>query len=272
MSSFMALPITLCGSISHHPGPLGSRIHQAGYHALGLAFAYVPFGVTDLEGALRGMRALGIRGLGVSMPFKIDIMRHLDRVDPLAQRIGAVNTVVNDGGVLTGYNADATGAAEALAEVGGAAGKRVLIIGAGGAARAVAHGLSSQAARIHVVARRADSAEEIARAVGGSAGTLASLHSLDGFDVVVNCTPIGQPDTPGLVVPEAWIKPGTTIFDIVYKPVKTELLAAARRQGATTLHGGRMLLHQAFRQFELYTGQPAPREAMGHALDAALGT
>src|SRR5689334_11775366 len=132
------LPITLCGSISHHPGPLGSIIHKAGYAALGLDYTYVPFRVTDLEGALQGMRSLGIRGFGVSMPFKIDILKHLDKVDPLAARIGAVNTVVNDDGFLTGYNADAHGAAEALAQFSPIQGKKVIVIGAGGAARAVA--------------------------------------------------------------------------------------------------------------------------------------
>lgn len=264
------LPITLCGSISHHPGPLGSIIHRAGYAALGLSFTYVPFRVTDLPGALQGMRALGIRGFGVSMPFKIEILRHLDRVDPLAQRIGAVNTVVNDDGILTGYNADAHGAAEALAEVRTIDGARVLVIGAGGAARAVAHGLAARGARVTIAARALSAAQEIAGAMGGAALPLAALAGLESFDVLVNTTPVGMADHPGLIVPGDWLRPGLVVFDAVYKPIETALLREARARGASTLHGGMMLLHQAFRQFSLYTGQDAPREAMTQAMLDAL--
>lgn len=266
------LPITLCGSISHHPGPLGSVIHRAGYEALGLKYTYVPFRVSDLEGALHGMRALGIRGFGVSMPFKIEILRHLDQVDPLAARIGAVNTVVNDNGSLTGYNADAYGAAEALAQVTAIDGKKVLVIGAGGAARAVAHGLKDRGASIHLVNRRAEPAEEIARSVDGTAAPLDSLRGLEGFDVMVHTTPVGMSDHPGMIVPANWLRADLVVFDAVYKPVETELIKQARAIGAKIVHGGKMLLHQAFRQFELYTGHTAPREAMTKAMEVALAT
>lgn len=264
------LPITLCGSISHHPGPLGSLIHRAGYAALGLPFTYVPFRVTDLPGALHGMRALGIRGFGVSMPFKIEILKHLDHIDPLAQRIGAVNTVVNDDGVLTGYNADAVGAAEALSLFTTIAGKRVIIIGAGGAARAAAHGLHDKGAHIHMVNRTLDTAAEIAASVQGTASALDQLTTIKEFDVLVNTTPIGMPDHPGIIVPPSWLRSDLVVFDAVYKPVETELTRHARALGAKVVHGGLMLLHQAFRQFELYTGQPAPREAMTQAMQTAL--
>jgi shikimate dehydrogenase len=265
------LPITLCGSISHHPGPLGSIIHRAGYAALGLDYTYVPFKVTDLRGALQGMRALGIRGFGVSMPFKIEILQHLDHVDPLAQRIGAVNTVVNNDGILTGYNADAHGAAEALAQFTELSGKRVLLIGAGGAARAVAHGLRDRGASLHLVNRSPLAAQEIASSVEGTAGDLTSLQSLDGFDILVHTTPIGMADHPGIILPAEWLRSDLVVFDAVYKPIETELTREAKARGATIVHGGLMLLHQAFRQFELYTGYPAPREAMTRAMQAALG-
>lgn len=265
------LPITLCGSISHHPGPLGSIIHRAGYAALNLDYTYVPFRVTDLPGALQGMRALGIRGFGVSMPFKIEILKYLDHIDPLAQRIGAVNTVVNNDGVLTGYNADAYGAAEALSLVTAISGMRVIIIGAGGAARAVAHGLRDRGAQIHIVNRNLDTAAEIAASVEGTAGALNQLTTVENFDVLVNTTPIGMPDHPGIIVPPSWLRSDLVVFDAVYKPVETELTRQARAIGTKVVHGGLMLLHQAFRQFELYTGLPAPREAMSKAMQAALG-
>lgn len=265
-------PITLCGSISHHPAPLGAALHNAGYQALGLSYTYVPFGVTDLEGAIRGMRALGIRGFGVSMPFKIEVMRLLDAIDPLAARIGAVNTVVNDGGRLTGYNTDAFGAADALAEAIAVAHKRVLLVGAGGAARAVAHRLAEQGARLHIVNRRPAAAVALASAVGlgATAGGLEDLAGLADFDVLIHGTPLGMADHPGTIVNETALRPELCVMDIVYKPVRTELVDAATRRGCRVVHGGRMLLHQAFRQFELYTGQPAPRQAMEKALAARL--
>jgi shikimate dehydrogenase len=264
------LPIVLCGSISHHPGPLGSKIHRAGYQALGLEWTYVPFRVTDLEGAIRGMKALGIRGFGVSMPFKAQVMAHLDHIEPLARRIGAVNTVVNNEGVLSGYNADAHGAAEALAEATEIAGKRILVVGAGGAARAVVHGLKDRGGIVHVVNRNPAAAAEVAAAVGGTSGPLSELSGLDGFEVAVNCTPIGMADSPGTVFPAEWLRQELVVMDIVYKPVQTELLALARARGCRTVHGGSMLLHQAFRQMELYTLQKPPREAMKRALDDYL--
>ena len=271
MASTPSELLTLCGSISHHPGPLGSLLHRAGYAALGLPFTYVPFRVTDLDAAIGGMRALGIRGFGVSMPFKLAVMKYLDAIEPLAQRIGAVNTIVNEGGRLTGYNADADGAAEALAEATPVAGKKVLLVGAGGGARAIAHALTARGAQLHIVNRSREAAAQLATAAGGTAGELGDLQSLSRFDVLVHATPLGMADQPGMIVPEDAISPALVVMDIVYKPVRTALIEAATRRGARVVHGGRMLLHQAFRQFELYTGHKAPREAMGRALDEFLG-
>ncbi|MGH7434048.1 MAG: shikimate dehydrogenase family protein, partial [Polyangiaceae bacterium] len=119
--------ITLCGSLSQVSSPLGRSMHEAGYAALGLPFAYVPFEVEDLEASLAGMRALGIRRFGVSHPFKQRVMPLLDGIDPVAARIGAVNTIVNDGGKLSGHNTDWVGAVGALEEVRPLAGARVLV-------------------------------------------------------------------------------------------------------------------------------------------------
>ncbi len=248
-------------------------MHDAGYRALGLDFAYVPFRTEDLASALAGMRALGIRGFGISMPYKLEILPLLDRIDPLAERIGAVNTVVNDGGTLTGYNTDAEGAALALEERGPLEGRRVVVIGAGGAARAVVFGLASRGARVHVANRTEASAQQLAAAVSQalatevSAGPLAALAQLDGIDILVNASSATMAEQGGTSpVPAAALRPGQLVMDIVYKPIQTDLLSQARRAGAATIHGGRMLLHQACRQFELYTERPAPVAA----LDAAL--
>ena len=273
-------PITLCGSLSLHPVGLGASMHRAGYEALGLPFTYVPFAVAPegLEGALAGMRALGIRGFGVSMPFKLQVLPLLDRVDELAQRIGAVNTIVNDAGVLTGHNTDAWGAARALEEAVSLRGRRVVVIGAGGAARAVAFSLCSEGARLHLVNRTLAKAEALAAELGEafgeqapSAGSLADLDLAE-CEVLVNASSAGMAEygSQSPVPPEA-LANHLVVMDIVYKPIQTELLAAAAQRGARTIHGGRMLLHQACRQFELYTGAPAPLAAMNAALEAGIG-
>ena len=256
-------------------------MHLAGYRALGLDYFYMPFQLVpdQLPGALAGMRALGIRGFGVSMPFKLLVMEHLDRLDPLAERIGAVNTVVNDGGVLTGYNTDAWGAVEALREVLPVAGARVLVIGAGGAARAVVFGLVHAGAIVHVCNRTPEKGEELAAHVGGGArsvGGFEALGDLEAYDAVLNASSLGMDagtaeGSAASPVSRAALRPGLVVMDIVYKPIRTRLLDEAGAAGATAVHGGRMLLHQACRQFELYTGQAAPREAMDQALRGQLG-
>ena len=128
----MAAPISLCGSLSRFASVLGRSMHEAGYRALELPFTYVPFEVRELGDAIAGMRGLGIRGLGVSHPFKQDVLPLLDELDPVAERIGAVNTVVNEDGRLVGHNTDWMGAIRALEEVSSVAGARVLLSAPGG--------------------------------------------------------------------------------------------------------------------------------------------
>jgi shikimate dehydrogenase len=248
-------------------------MHLAGYRALGLAFTYVPFQVTDVAGALTGMRALGIRGLGISMPYKQTVMPLLDAIDPAATAIGAVNTVVNDGGHLTGYNTDAPGAVRAFEEIRPLAGARVLLLGAGGAAKALAHGFTERGARVTIANRDRARAAALAAATGARAAAgLEEANRAGNYDAVVNATSIGMDHVEAKSpVPEAALHPELLVMDIVYKPIETELVRAARRKGATVVHGGRMLLHQAARQFELYTGKDAPLEAMESALLAQIG-
>lgn len=266
-------PVTLCGSLSLHPVGLGRAMHEAGYRELGLDFTYVPFAMTEekIPRAIDAMRTLGIRGFGVSMPFKLQVMPLLDRIAPLAREIGAVNTIVNDGGILTGYNTDASGAVRALEEVTKLAGKRTLVIGAGGAARAVVHALVSAGARVHVVNRTSEKARALAEPLGATHGSLSDLQHLD-CDIIVNCSSVTMEDVDGRSpIPEDAIQRDMVVMDAVYKPIRTELVRAAERRGARAIHGGRMLLHQAAGQFELYTGKPAPLAALDAALRANLG-
>lgn len=260
--------LTVCGSLSLHPAPVGAAMHLAGYRALGLSFTYVPFRVArvaDLEGAVRGIRALNVRGAGISMPFKQAILPLLDELDPVAARIGAVNTVVNDEGTLTGHNTDAIGSARALEEVMTIRGARVLVIGAGGAARAIAFALADRGAALTLANRDEDKARSLADETSATAAGLDAI-SRGPWDAIVNATSVGMGDGRTSIVPEEAIAAGQVIMDIVYKPLETELVRAATRRGARAIHGGRMLLHQAAGQFELYTGQPAPLAAMDAAL------
>lgn len=264
-------PITLCGSLSLFASPVGAAMHNAGYRELGLPFTYVPFSLeeTQLVDALQGMRALGIRGFGISMPFKLAIMPLLDEIEPMAAAIGAVNTVVNDGGRLIGHNTDAWGAVRALEEVGAVAGRLVLVLGAGGAARAVAFGLIRAGARVMLWNRDLEKAHALVAQLPEAQGEALELQpALERRpDVIVNATSVGMENNPGIPIPAEKIHEAAVVMDIVYKPLVTGWLEACRARGITTIHGGRMLLHQAGKQFELYTRLTAPLTVM----DAALG-
>lgn len=262
--------VTVCGSLSRFPVSLGRVMHEAGYRALGLDWMYAPFACVDVADAVRGMRALSIRGLGVSMPFKVEVLPHLDDVTPQAARIGAVNTLVNDGGRVTGHNTDAGGAVAALSEVCALEGRRVLVLGAGGAAQAVVFGLVDAGARVTVANRSDEKAAALAARAGAAHARWDGAVAVD-VDVLVNATSQGM-EGVGLASP--WpaerVRPEQVVMDIVYKPIETELARAARARGATVLTGERMLLHQAMGQFTLYTGLAAPRAAMEAALWQAL--
>jgi shikimate dehydrogenase len=268
-----ALPAPIvCGSLSRLTSPLGRAMHEAGYRALGLAFTYLPFAVTDLPGAITGMRALGIRGFGVSQPYKQEVMALVDALEPTAARIGAVNTVVNTAGRLVGHNTDWQGAMRALEEVRALRGARVLLIGAGGVARAIAFGLRDRGAVVTIANRDRAKAESLAAATGARGAGLDEAARAGDYDVVVNATSIGQVDTQAEnPVSPATLHEGQVVMDVVYKPLRTPLLDGAEKRGAMLVHGGRMLLHQAASQFELYTGAPAPLEAMDAALRAITG-
>ena len=252
-------------------------MHRAGYAALGLDFAYVPFGVSaDLEGALRGMRALGIRGLGVSMPYKLQIIPYLDRLDGLAESIGAVNTVVNDGGTLVGYNTDAAGSVKAMGERLALAGARVLLVGAGGAARAIAFALNAAGAALHIANRTESRAQLLAGDLHSQCGArvhasgLEILEDASEFDLLVNASSAGMDGYGSFPWQPTGAHRRLVVMDAVYKPLQTKLIRACRPLGISTISGERMLLHQAARQFELYTGSPAPLDAMEMALREAM--
>ena len=262
----------LCGSIAARPGRFGVAMHNAAYRAAGLNFVYVAFGTQDTGGAVVAVRALGIRGLGVTMPHKVRIMDHLDIVDDTAQAIGAVNTVVNDDGQLTGYNVDWIGAVRALEERTPLAGRRAAVIGAGGGARSIVYGLVRHGCRVTVYNRTESSGRALASDLGAAfGGPPADLADDAPYDLLAHATPVGFHAPEDMLVPEAALQPGMIVFDAVPIPVETRLLRTAAARGCVTIAGVRMQIHQAACQFALYTGREPDFTAMEAALLEAIG-
>jgi shikimate dehydrogenase len=262
----------LCGSIASHPSKVGQAIHNAMYKHLGLEFVYVAFGIADSKAAAEAIRTLGIRGVGVTMPHKVTIMPFLDRIDPIALEIGAVNTIVNDDGILTGHNVDWLGAMRALEEKGVViSGKRAFVVGAGGAARAVAFGLKRLGASVSIFNRTLEKARALADGLGVDfGGDLAALSSE--YDILVHTTSAGYVSQPGVcIIPESILEPGKVVMDVVAEPLPSPLQVLAEAAGCITIPGYRMRLHQAAAQFEMYTGQVPPLEVMERVLLETMG-
>ncbi len=268
----------ICGVIGDPIGHSMSPVmHNAAFDKLGLNYLYVPFRVKkeELVKAIAGMRALNIRGLNVTIPHKVAVIPLLDELDPLAQRIGAVNTIVNDDGALTGYNTDATGFLQALLErKNEPRGKNVVILGAGGASRAISFILAERGAHLVILNRllELDWAEELASRISQvfkkevealelNEENLAKV--LEKADILVNATSVGmKPNSDETPVSPDLLKPSLTVFDIVYNPLKTRLLREAEAAGAETISGVDMLVWQGALAFELWTGVKAPVKLM----------
>ena len=260
---------------------LSPAIHNTAFQHLGLNFVYVAFRVEDLEGAVRGIRALtGIRGVSVTIPHKVAVLPYLDTIEPTALNIGAVNTIVSDQGTLTGYNTDASGALAALRASGGPVdGARVLMVGSGGAARAIAFALCLEAkiAALTILAVIDQERETLVRdlrektgaAVSGSQLTPETLsRHIPDARILIHCTPVGMsPNIGETCVHGHLLKPHLTVMDIVYNPLETRLLTEARQAGCRIVRGIEMFLHQAVGQFELWTQQPAPVGVMRSVLE-----
>ncbi len=269
--------------IEHTMSPV---MHNAAFKELDIDYLYVPFRVRkeELGKAVEGMRALNIRGLNVTIPHKVAIIPFLDKLDPLVEKIGAVNTIVNDDGVLTGYNTDASGFLQALLERGiEPEGKNIVILGAGGASRAISFILAERGANLVILNRQLelDWAEELARRISQvfkkevnalelSKENLSSV--LDKANILVNATSVGMsPDVDETPVPAKLLKAGLIVFDVVYNPIKTRLLREAETAGAQTIGGLDMLVWQGAIAFEKWTGLKAPLDLMKREAIKALG-
>ncbi|HLA37638.1 MAG TPA: shikimate dehydrogenase, partial [Candidatus Brocadiales bacterium] len=238
---------------------LGPYVHNAAFRELGINAVYLPFKVENLSEFVQGFRGLKVQGYSVTIPHKEAIVPLLDGLDPLAREIGAVNTVVNKAGNLMGYNTDSTAAMRELEEaMGDLKGKKATLIGAGGAARAIAFGLKKKGADVTLVNRTEDRARRLAEELGCRYRRFEDVTKIDG-EVLINTTSVGMyPKTDISPVPPEAIRPGMWVFDIVYNPLQTCLLREAEERGCRTLDGLRMFLYQAAQQFELWTARPAP--------------
>jgi shikimate dehydrogenase len=270
--------------IEHSLSPV---LHNAAFAELGIDWVYVAFHVAAGQGAaaVEAMRTLDLAGLSVTMPHKAEVAGAVDALGPTATELGVVNTVswsrLSTDAQLLGESTDGDGFLDALrGDEGFDPGGRICtVLGAGGAARSVTLALAGAgAARVVVAARRADAAAECA-ALAGAAGSYVAVASPDDLsevvpqtDLLVNATPQGMDgsdDLPFGLAP-GWLKSSHFVADLIYAPATTALLAAARKAGASGSNGLSMLIHQAARQVELWTGRPAPLEAMSAAAVAAL--
>ena len=257
---------------------LSPTIQNAAFGHLGLDFVFLAFHVkaADLENAMRGMRGLGIHGLNVTMPHKSAVIGCLDEVDFSVRFLDSANTILNRDGKLSGFSTDGVGALKALLENGiDLSGKKVLLLGAGGAAKAIAFTLVPEVGELAILNRSTEKAEALAETlghmfnrnvVGGALSPETIKMNLRDSDVLVNATSAGmKPNlSQSLVAPE-WLKSDLVVMDIVYNPIETKLAKDAKAAGAKVVSGVEMLIYQGAASFEIWTGHAAPIEVMRKA-------
>lgn len=259
----------LCGILLHPAGHTRSpAMHHAAYAALGLAAQYDVYDVPPeaLDAAVDQLRADRVRQLSVSLPHKVAILPHLDAVETTAREIGAVNTIVAADGRWTGSNTDWQGAMQALERETALDGRRAVVLGAGGTARAVAYGLLQRGARVRILNRTVASAEALARDLGPpEAGPLDALAEHP-YEILVNTTSVGLDEDVSPIEASA-IRADATVMDAVYRPLHTRLLRDAAARGARTVTGKWMLVYQAVLQLEAWADVAAPVDVMASAFD-----
>jgi len=253
--------------VGHSLSPL---LHNTGYAAAGQDAMYLPFLVERLGDFLKSASELGVEGFSVTIPHKKAILRHLDDCEPLAAKIGAVNTVtIRKNGSLYGSNTDYLGILRALEPKMKLRGSRVVILGAGGAARAAAFAIAEAGGEVLVCARKPAAAAGLARAVGGSVIARAALKKTR-VDAIINCTPVGMHPHANVSPLEVSELNCSLVMDLIYRPLQTKLLRTAASRGIRTVSGADMFVAQGVAQWELWMGRRAPVAAMRHAVLSAL--
>ena len=254
-------------SVSHSMSP---AMHNRAFAEMGLNKVYVPFTVEDVEEALMGFRAIGVRGVSVTIPHKQAVIPFLDSIDPVAEKIGAVNTLVIEAGKIHGLNTDWLGANRALNEECELAGSRVLLLGAGGSARAIGFGLLEAGASVMIGRRTPARGKGLAVELGCPWHPLEEVEQLEA-EVLVNATSVGMaPASEQMAVPVSVLPQFKVVMDIVYSPLETKLLKSAAEEGCKVINGLAMLLYQGVAQFEIWTGLTAPLAVMRQELTGRL--
>jgi shikimate dehydrogenase len=249
---------------------LSPAMHNSAFAEKGINAVYVAFETEDPEGALKGVRALGIGGVSVTIPHKSLVIPFLDEVDDMARKIGAVNTIVNNKGSLAGYNTDAAGALRALRKKVSLDGKSCLLIGAGGAARAIGFILSEKGVKVSICNRSADRGEALAKDLGCRFIPLDYIGDAKS-DILINTTSVGMsPDIDQCLVSDNVLREGMAVMDIVYNPLETKLLSIAKNRGCVTIDGLEMFIQQGVEQFKLWTGIEPPVQVMTDAVKKML--
>lgn len=252
---------TICGLIGkpirHSMSPL---VHNASYRDQSINYKYILIETDDIDFAIHYIKSNDLRGLSVTMPVKIQAIKYLDDIDPLAEKIGSINTIVNTAGTLKGYNTDVVGAIRSIKDVMTLGGKNVAMLGAGGAGRAIGVGLIEEGAEVIILNRTVEKAERLA---GDLKCRFSGLDpaKLKDCDLIINTTSVGMyPRSDETILTE--IPDKAVIMDIVYYPLETELLRLAKQNGNTTITGFGMFIYQAAAQYKLFTGNEPPLEVM----------
>lgn len=258
-------------------------MHNAAFQESDLDFAYVTFKVekADIEKALDGIRGLEIEGINVTIPHKSTVNKYLDEIEDTAEKIGAVNTIKRDGKKLKGFNTDGKGVLKTLRkEIGGIKNKNILLLGAGGAARAIGFTLAENGANLTISNRTESKAKELASEISKKTSNEVNQipqnkkelrKAIRDSKILINSTSVGMyPNEGETLIESDSMHENLIVMDIVYNPLKTRLLEEAEKAGAKTIPGLRMLVHQGAASFKIWTGQEAPVKAMWEAAEEAL--
>jgi shikimate dehydrogenase len=254
---------------------LSPAMQNAAFKKAGINAVYLAFETDDIMSAIQAMKTFKIRGASVTIPYKKTVLKYVDNIDPLASEIGAINTLLNDNGKINGYNTDGYGALQALVQNRvQIKGSRVLILGNGGSARAIAFSLLGEGAEICIAGRNTD---KILNLVSDLKIKQKSVEHIiindmtetytDSFNIIINTTSVGMtPEVGNIPIPEHLIQKTHTVFDIVYSPHTTSLLNVSKKKGSKIIYGIEMLANQGAKQFEIWTGKKAPLQVMQKAL------
>jgi len=258
---------------------LSPAMHNAAFQELNLDFVYVAFRVRkdELREAIAGAKSLDIKGLNVTMPHKNAVMKYLDEIEPTARSIGAVNTILNDKGRLIGYDTDGIGALKALKENGVSLdGKKLLLLGAGGAGKAIAFHAAQEVEELRILNRTTQKAKDLAKVlrkkfgkkIGGNSLSAKTIKKeLEDADMLVNATSVGMyPKDDQSLIDPSWLRPSLCVMDIVYNPIETKLAKDAKFVGAKVVSGVEMLVYQGAASFKIWTNRPAPVKVMRKAI------